>query len=291
MDREDIRLGIRNIKNLPTLPVIVSRVLEVADDSGSSANELADIVSKDMSVSAKVLNLANSAFYGFSRRITTIPQAVVVLGFDTVRSFALSVSVFETLKQTTDDVSFDREAFWIYSIGCGTSARLIAKNLNYKDTGTFFVAGLLHDLGKVLDVLDPLATNKGIDVVQELPDNFPIVEADEGRIRQILFNLLSNAIKFTSETGKVSVVVELLDNGFVQVQVRDTGIGIKKEHQDIIFSEFRQVDETYARRYEGTGLGLALTKRLVELHEGTIWVESVEGEGSTFTFTFPHRRS
>ena len=70
MDREDIRLGIRNIKNLPTLPVIMSRVLEVADDSGSSANELADIVSKDMSVSAKVLNLANLAFYGFSRRIT-----------------------------------------------------------------------------------------------------------------------------------------------------------------------------------------------------------------------------
>ena len=91
MDREDIRLGIRNIKNLPTLPVIVSRILEVADDSGSSANELAELVARDMSVSAKVLNLANSAFYGFSRRITTIPQAVVVLGFDTVRSLALSV--------------------------------------------------------------------------------------------------------------------------------------------------------------------------------------------------------
>ncbi|NUM81703.1 HDOD domain-containing protein [bacterium] len=70
MDREDIRLGIRNIKNLPTLPVIVSRILEVADDSGSSANELAELVARDMSVSAKVLNLANSAFYGFSRRIT-----------------------------------------------------------------------------------------------------------------------------------------------------------------------------------------------------------------------------
>ena len=67
MDREDIRLGIRNIKNIPTLPIIVSRVLEVADDSGSSANQLAKIVSKDMSVSAKVLNLANSAFYGFAR--------------------------------------------------------------------------------------------------------------------------------------------------------------------------------------------------------------------------------
>lgn len=166
MDREDVRLGIRNIKNLPTLPVIVSRVLEVADDSGSSANELADIVSKDMSVSAKVLNLANSAFYGFSRRITTIPQAVVVLGFDTVRSLAMSVSVFETLNQTTDDVSFDREAFWIHSIGCGTSARIIAKKLNYKDTGTFFVAGLLHDLGKV--ILDTYFHDQYAEVVEEM---------------------------------------------------------------------------------------------------------------------------
>ena len=166
MDREDIRLGIRNIKNLPTLPVIVSRVLEVADDSGSSANELADIVSKDMSVSAKVLNLANSAFYGFSRRITTIPQAVVVLGFDTVRSLALSVSVFESLHTEDAEVSFDREAFWVHSIGCGNAARLVAKALNYKDTGTFFVAGLLHDLGKV--ILDTYFHEQYAKVVEEM---------------------------------------------------------------------------------------------------------------------------
>lgn len=127
MDREDIRLGIRNIKNLPTLPIIVSRVLEVADDSGASANELAEIVARDMSVSAKVLNLANSAFYGFSRRITTIPQAVVVLGFETVRSLALSVSVFESLNSSQDAASFDREAFWVHSIGCGTVSRITAK--------------------------------------------------------------------------------------------------------------------------------------------------------------------
>ena len=83
---------------------------------------------------------------------------------------------------------------------------------------------------------------------------------------------------------------KLLEDDIVQVQVLDTGIGIKREHQDIIFSEFRQVDESYARRYEGTGLGLALTKRLVELHGGSIWVDSEEGKGSTFTFTFPLRQ-
>lgn len=151
---------------------------------------------------------------------------------------------------------------------------------------------LLQDLVRnVLDGLDPLAKNKQIQVTQELAEDFPIIEADEGRLRQILINLMSNAIKFTSEGGVVSVIVDLVEDDFVRVQVRDTGIGIKKEHQDLIFSEFRQVDETYARRYEGTGLGLALTKRLVEMHGGTIWVKSVEGEGSTFSFTVPHRQS
>jgi putative nucleotidyltransferase with HDIG domain len=148
------------------LPVIVGRILEVADDSGSSANELAELVARDMSVSAKVLNLANSAFYGFSRRITTIPQAVVVLGFDTVRSLALSVSVFDTLKSNSGDVGFDREAFWIHSIGCGTASRLIAKELAYRDTGTFFVAGLLHDLGKV--ILDTHFSAQYAEVVEEM---------------------------------------------------------------------------------------------------------------------------
>ena len=166
MDREDVRMAIRNIKNLPTLPVIVTRILEVADDSGSSANELAEIVSHDMSVSAKVLNLANSAFYGFSRRITTIPQAVVVLGFDTVRSLALSVSVFESLSTPSTKVSFDREAFWIHSIGCGSAARLIAKALEFRDTGTFFVAGLLHDLGKV--ILDTYFSDQYQEVVEDM---------------------------------------------------------------------------------------------------------------------------
>ena len=148
---------------------------------------------------------------------------------------------------------------------------------------------LLQDLVRnVLDGLDPLAKNKQIQVTHELAEDFPIIEADEGRLRQILINLLSNAIKFTSEGGLVSVLVDLVEDDFVRVQVRDTGIGIKKEHQDLIFSEFGQVDETYAWRYEGTGL--ALTKRLVDMHGGTIWVESVEGEGNTFSFTVPRRQ-
>ena len=145
---------------------------------------------------------------------------------------------------------------------------------------------LAECLGQSIDVVDPLASSKSIEVVQEITPSIGIVNADEGRIKQIFLNLLSNAIKFTPEEGTVTVTVVEKDS-VIEISVSDTGIGIKKEYQDLIFSEFRQVEETYARRYEGTGLGLALTKRLVELHSGRIWVESEEGKGSTFYFTLP----
>ena len=129
---------------------------------------MADIIAHDQSVSAKVLNLANSAFYGFSRRIATIPQAVVVLGFDTVKSLALGVSVFGSLQQKVGKVSFDREQFWMHSIGCAEGARLVAKSQGLKDVGTPFVAGLLHDIGKV--ILDTHFNDQYQDVMEEMID-------------------------------------------------------------------------------------------------------------------------
>ena len=144
-------------------------------------------------------------------------------------------------------------------------------------------------LAQVGDVVLPLAQNKGIVMENHIGDGLGPVAADEARFRQILYNLLSNAIKFTPDKGRVDVYVHVREDDAVEVAVSDTGIGIKKEHQDLIFSEFRQVDESFARRYEGTGLGLALTRRLVELHGGRIWVESEEGKGSTFKFTIPRK--
>ena len=85
-----------------------------------------------------------------------------------------------------------------------------------------------------------------------------LINGDEVRIKQILYNLLSNAIKFTPEEGSVDVLAARRDDGTLEIAVVDTGIGIKKEHQDLIFSEFRQVEETYSRRYEGTGLGVGV---------------------------------
>ena len=111
---------------------------------------------------------------------------------------------------------------------------------------------------------------------------------DERKIRQVLLNLLSNAVKFTPEGGRITVRAAPAD-GSVEVSVSDTGIGIAPEDQEAIFQEFRQVGTDYARKREGTGLGLALARRFVDLHGGRIWVKSRPGEGSTFTFTLPVR--
>ena len=115
------------------------------------------------------------------------------------------------------------------------------------------------------------------------------VQADERKIRQVLLNLLSNAIKFTPESGGIHVEARSV-NESIEVSVTDTGVGIAPEDQEAVFEEFRQVG-TADKKVEGTGLGLALSRKFIELHGGTIWVESQVGEGSTFTFTVPVRHS
>ena len=119
-----------------------------------------------------------------------------------------------------------------------------------------------------------------------LDPDVDLVEGDERRIRQVVFNLLSNAVKFTPRGGQVDVSTRRV-NGEVVVAVRDTGPGISADDQARIFEEFQQAKATNGERPEGTGLGLALSKSLVELHGGRIWVESQPGAGSTFTFTLP----
>ena len=112
-------------------------------------------------------------------------------------------------------------------------------------------------------------------------------QADERKLKQIVFNLLSNAAKFTLDGGEITVEARQEEDGLI-VTVSDTGIGIKQDDLERVFGAFEQIDSSYARQQQGTGLGLALTRRLVELHRGRIWAESEgEGKGSTFTFIIP----
>ena len=119
--------------------------------------------------------------------------------------------------------------------------------------------------------------------VDERLGEFP---GDERKFKQILLNLLSNAVKFTPEGGRIDVDAAL-NNESVEVSVSDTGIGIAAEDQETIFEEFRQVGSDVSKKREGTGLGLTLTRKFVELHGGKIGVQSAVGKGSTFTFTLP----
>lgn len=137
----------------------------------------------------------------------------------------------------------------------------------------------------VLNILKSLTSANNIELKNEISDEIPCAYADENRVQQILFNLLGNAIKFTSE-GYVKISAEQKDE-WIYISIEDTGIGIPKEKCLDVFKSFEQLDSSIERKYGGTGLGLAISKQLVEIHGGTIWVESEPGAGSKFIFSLP----
>ncbi len=145
---------------------------------------------------------------------------------------------------------------------------------------------------ELLSVLNVQAEVKQVEINLSIQPGLTGVEADPARLRQIFFNLISNAIKFNKPQGKVQVRLYSVDEGkCLTCEIEDTGIGIPEEKFTEMFTEFYQVDNDVARQYEGTGLGLALTKYLVELHGGSIYFESKEGVGTTFIFKLPIQNS
>ncbi|HXX56544.1 MAG TPA: ATP-binding protein, partial [Thermodesulfovibrionales bacterium] len=156
---------------------------------------------------------------------------------------------------------------------------------------TFTVMGVLSE---VFTIMQPMAEKKIIDLDLSISSDIEYVTADRVKLKQVLYNLLSNAIKFTPEGGKIGVQIErtegkgeLESQQFVRFSVWDTGIGIGPDDRERIFDEFEQADTALSRKYGGAGLGLALSRKLVELHGGRISVESKLGAGSTFTFVLP----
>jgi len=181
-------------------------------------------------------------------------------------------------------------------------------DLSKIDAGQMSLSAEALDFKALIDAamaeVTPEAESKALDLQRSIPDDLPLVMGDPQRIRQVLVNLLGNAVKFTKEGGvrvdvrpvavsggaspdAVSVPVQTLDGSYVLLAVQDTGIGIAPENQRIIFDAFRQVDGSSVREYSGTGLGLAIALKLVQLHNGGLWVDSTLGAGSTFYIMLP----
>lgn len=140
---------------------------------------------------------------------------------------------------------------------------------------------------EVTAAIKNIADKKHIAVGIEVSDGLDAVTLDQHKFKQVLYNLLSNAVKFADEGGQVDIHARRLDPHQLEVQVRDTGMGIKADDINRLFTEFEQLDSGTARRFEGTGLGLALTKKIVEFQGGHIGVQSEPGKGSVFTVVLP----
>jgi putative nucleotidyltransferase with HDIG domain len=140
-----------HVSDIPPLPSVTQKILEVAENPLSSAYELADIISKDPSLTSQILKSANSAFYGFPNRIGTIYLATVILGFSTVRTIALGVCVMKLFGKKDDkDCPIDQKAFWSHSLKCAVASKLLATKYKYYVAGEAFTTGILHDIGKMV---------------------------------------------------------------------------------------------------------------------------------------------
>jgi signal transduction histidine kinase len=165
-------------------------------------------------------------------------------------------------------------------------------DLSKIETGKIHLHPTVFELSEIISVLERILYHmikrNGLSLTIELPQELPVIQADKNKLKQIFMNLLSNAIKFTPAGGSVHLKVTYLnDEQKILVSVTDTGKGISENDFALIFEKFSQLDSGTTKKYGGIGLGLVITKYLIELHGGNIWVESIVGKGSTFYFKLP----
>jgi putative nucleotidyltransferase with HDIG domain len=175
----NIQRVLGKIDKLPSLPFIVSTLNDLIRNPNTSASDIHKVIMKDQALSARVLKLVNSAFYGFSERISSISHAIVILGFNTVKNVALTASVLNMFggSETKDGENFDRKAFWIHSLAVAGTAKLIASRVRLPSAEDIFVAGLMHDIGKL--VLDQFVHEQFVEVLKVVKEkNIHIKEAE-----------------------------------------------------------------------------------------------------------------
>lgn len=150
-EQKKIMEKISTLSSIPTLPSIIGQITSLLQNPKTSAEELGRAIASDQALAAKVLKLVNSAFYGFPGRISTITHAIVILGFSTIKNVVLTASILDIFKKKSDNIiDFDIEQFWMHSIACGAAAKSIARFTDNKKKEECFIAGLIHDVGKIL---------------------------------------------------------------------------------------------------------------------------------------------
>ncbi len=288
MDRDTLEQRLSRIKGVSPLPVVAANVIRLTQNPRSSALEIGNAIARDQALTSKVLRIANSAFYGFPRKITTVNYAIVVLGFVNIRNIVLSASLGDLLAPGSENPFFDREAFWKHSLACGIASKLLAVRLGLKNTDEAFIWGLLHDFGKV--VMDTYLHDEFSAAVKTAAEKGMLLrEAEEsvlgfdhtlvGSMVAEKWNLppaLIRAIRFHHDPEKdfssirISSIVHLAD-----IFCRKIGLGsggdarvppIKRKSWDLLNLDQRSIDILFDKirgEFETAGTFLA------PLHPGT----------------------
>ncbi len=169
---------IGRMKGLPSLPETVISILNVLNNPESSAGELSEALKRDQSITSRVLKLVNSAFYGFPRKIDTLSKAVTILGYTSIQNIILATTLFHTFSEVSPGQALNRKKFWKHALGCGVFAQTISLELGMEDKDEVFLAGLLHDIGKI--ILDAFLHDEYIHVAKLAKDkNLLLVEAEK----------------------------------------------------------------------------------------------------------------
>jgi signal transduction histidine kinase len=274
-------------------PLSIDEVMHILDEASQLRTYSRELERKSRELTAATLELqeANERLQELDRVKDDIMSSVT----HELRTPLTSIRAFSELLRDDPKMHLaDRERFLGLIVSeAERLTRLINQTLDLAkiESGRADWNGCELDLKEVIEqsvaATSQLFREKEAHVELDLPDNLPLILADRDRLIQVMLNLLSNAVKFlTPGSGRVRVMLRLLADG-LEVSVADNGPGIRPEDQELIFEKFRQVGDTMTAKPSGTGLGLPISRRIVEHFGGRLWVESVPGEGATFRFTLP----
>jgi putative nucleotidyltransferase with HDIG domain len=150
LELSEIKKKIKSVSNLPSLPMVVSTIVQLVKNPKTSADEITRVIKTDPSLTAKIFKLVNSAYYGFPREIKTLSSAIMILGFNDVKNLAMSATVFEIFSDDNQNITFSRQKLWQHSVAVAVTSRMLAERSKYREPEEVFIAGLLHDIGKII---------------------------------------------------------------------------------------------------------------------------------------------